>query len=208
MYALKESDVAAALSRNPWELSNRVLYNLCEQYPSHRSRDEVLAKILLIGRVYAAAIERRRSKAAKNGAFYLSTVVPRVTRSRIDTWIGDAKAATPGTPAATSILVDTHSKVTKLFNRISEQNKRSLASKYLHFHVPNLFFIFDSRAVLGMSRVTSIVGRASRSDGKYDNAYRKFVEKCLLLESHCKREFGRRLSPRQLDNLLLSLALR
>jgi len=41
---------------------------------------------------------------------------------------------------------DTLDLTKKLFSKISGLNKRSLASKYLHFHVPELFYISDSRA--------------------------------------------------------------
>ena len=46
-------------------------------------------------------------------------------------------------------IVGTHLFLTNAFQDISGQDKRSLASKYLHFHVPNMFYIYDSRAIPG-----------------------------------------------------------
>ena len=43
-----------------WDLGNSVLYNLCENNFDHSSDEKIIAKVWLIGRVYAAAIERRR----------------------------------------------------------------------------------------------------------------------------------------------------
>lgn len=205
---LTKSRVAAARRKSPWGLSNQVLYDLCARYPLHEKREQVVAKVLLIGRTYAAAIERRREKVERNEAFYLKTVAPKIIRSKIDTWISDAQKTISGTADITSILLGTHYKVTKLFRQISKQDKRSLASKYLHFHAPDLFFIIDSRALRGMRAVKDIVGRPSPLDGEFDDEYRKFVQKCLSLRDHCKQKFGFKLSPRQLDNLLLRLSER
>ena len=43
-------------------------------------------------------------------------------------------------------IISVHNFLTVIFNEISGLDKRSLASKYLHFHLPNLFYIYDSRA--------------------------------------------------------------
>lgn len=98
-----------------------------------------------------------------------------------------------------------HRNTTQLFSSISGLDKRSLASKYLHFHVPKLFYIYDSRAVGGIQILKSIVGRARRSDVIADNEYRKFTEKCFSLRRHLMEVYNADLSLRQLDNLLLYL---
>jgi len=197
--------VEKAMQNNAWHFSNEVLYDLCREYPLHTDIGIVLAKILLIGRVYAAAIERRRSKNEGNDDFYTNTVAPQIIKSPIDHWIEAAKKSKPASASALDVMVEIHGRTTQLFNRISGLEKRSLASKYLHFHVPDLFFIYDTRAVEGMRAVGQIVGRVSSYTGSGDNEYRKFAEKCSRLGSHCEAEFGAQLSPRQLDNLLLAL---
>lgn len=40
----------------------------------------------------------------------------------------------------------THKWLTNIFCEITDLEKRSLASKYLHFHYPHLFYIYDSRS--------------------------------------------------------------
>ena len=61
------SDLRAAveLARLPtlWDVGNEVLYELCTKHPRHAEIPAVIAKVWLIGRSYAAAIERRRNKA-------------------------------------------------------------------------------------------------------------------------------------------------
>ena len=88
----------------------------------------------------------------------------------------------------------------------SDLNKRSLASKYLHFHVSKLFYIYDARAVKGIRTLTAIVGRASRDGNTGDIEYRRFAEKCCRLQEHCAVRFGLRFSPPAVDRLLLTLA--
>jgi hypothetical protein len=197
--------VKQAMQRNVWHFSNKVLYDLCHEHPLHKETDVVLAKILLIGRVYAAAIERRRSKSKENDNFYITTVAPQIIESPIDHWIEKARSLEPTSAQALDAMVEIHGQTTQLFSKISGLEKRSLASKYLHFHVPRLFFIYDTRAVEGIRAGSHIVGRASSYTGNGDKEYRKFVEKCGRLRTYCKAEFGAYLSPRELDNLLLTL---
>lgn len=47
------------METTPWDLGNQVLYDVCRQNPDHTDEQAIIAKILLIGRTYAAAIERR-----------------------------------------------------------------------------------------------------------------------------------------------------
>ena len=60
MATITAQEVVAALKKNRvWDLGNKVLYDLCSSYPYHKTDEEIIAKIWLIGRSYAAAIERR-----------------------------------------------------------------------------------------------------------------------------------------------------
>jgi hypothetical protein len=197
--------VLAAIAPSVWDPTNRVLYDLCRKTPDHTAAEGVLAKILLIGRAYAAAIERRRNKDDNhfNEDFYVDTVAPAILASDVDTWLCEARSVAPGTEQGLRSLVRVHGETTKLFEEISGLDKRSLASKYLHFHVPKLFYIFDARAVSGIREFSDVLPRASRNDGRGDNEYRKFAEKCSALVLLCKNEYGLVLSPRQLDNVLL-----
>jgi len=49
--------------------------------------------------------------------------------------------------------IDNISYLTDIFTKISGIEKRSLSSKYLHFHFPDLFFLYDSRAVTSSRRL-------------------------------------------------------
>lgn len=93
--------------------------------------------------------------------------------------------------------------------KINKQNKRSFASKYLHFHYPELFFLYDSRANKAINSLVS-----SRDISKLMFKFKKIVDrtygiyylKCLYLQNKILEDEEVLLSPRQLDNLLLRIA--
>jgi hypothetical protein len=72
---LKPEFVEKALDRfKPWQLGNEVLYRLCEEHPRHDSDDSIIAKFWLIGRAYAAAVERRKKSRDNDKEFYVHPV--------------------------------------------------------------------------------------------------------------------------------------
>src|SRR5262249_9233512 len=149
---VSRADIQNARARRVWALSNKVLYDLCRAYPDHIRDDVIIAKILIIGRVYAAAIERRRPAKGKAGEnrgdrFYTQTVAHNIRRSSIDRWLDGLPSCLSMNDEATAKILEVHGQVTALFSTISKLNKRSLAAKYLHFHRPDLFFLYDSRAL-------------------------------------------------------------
>ena len=199
--------------REVWVLGNQVLYDLCRKYPLHSKDDVIIAKILLIGRVYAAAIERRKpgSHTTNKHAgddFYTKVVAPHIRKSGIDGWL---KSLPPHLPSATedskiNKILSVHGKVTKLFSKISGLEKRSLASKYLHFHRPDLFFIYDSRSVAGIRALTTSDGVAPAKS--HDPEYAKFFRRCLSLCQARKLKHSDALITRHLDDFLITLAER
>ncbi len=207
---ISRADIQNARGRQVWALGNSVLYELCRAYPRHTRNDVIIAKILIIGRVYAAAIERRRPGTGRAGEsrgdkFYTQTVVRAVKCSGIDTWLDGLRHLSLNDETAASIL-GVHAKVTALFSRISKLNKRSLAAKYLHFHRPDLFFLYDSRALSAIRAVAPALRH--RRSGKNDSDYASFFRRCLWLRQQITREFGLQLNPRQLDDLLILVSER
>ena len=198
-----KSLVDLATAPSPWDLGNEVLYTLCRDHPAHMDPSVVIAKVWLIGRPYAALIERRRGRHEANDSFYVESVAVDIMRSAIDAWIDEAKEKAARGESAVGEMLATHAKVTQLFEGIAGLNKRSLASKYLHFHVPSLFFIYDTRALEGIRAPSAPLGRTSASSADGDREYRRFVEKCVMLQALIEGRLEVRLSPRQLDNLLL-----
>jgi len=91
-----------------------------------------------------------------------------------------------------------------LFASISGHNNRSLASKYLHFHQPKVFFIYDSRARNAITEYCPKLNKIEDINTKeFDKEYKDFVRKCVWLRGHIKSLYGLSLKPREIDNFLL-----
>jgi hypothetical protein len=203
-YDLKK--LVAKTKITPSDLANEVLYELCQQYPRHDDPGAIYAKILLIGRSHAAAIERRdKDLEIPNDEFYERKVVPGIQRSSLDEWI-DQAAATPGVTAESlHVLLSVHSKLTRLFARLTDREQRSLASKYLHFHLPEHFFLYDTRAVRALGFLKGVIGKrfVVPKNARYDIEYERLVRKCLKLRIEALKLGIAPLTPRSVDNLLL-----
>jgi hypothetical protein len=78
-----------------------------------------------------------------------------------------------------------------LFEKLTDKRKRSLASKYLHFHRADLLFIMDSRAVEGMRRVHAPRTRID-VPRQADPAYAKIVGAPLGLREASRPSSRRR----------------
>lgn len=199
-----EKGVKAAKSESSWSIMNDVLYDLCKQNPSHKDDHVILAKLVLIGRTYAAALERRRDPKEGADDFYINVAAPALRGSEIDERLKALPNVNRPTEDVLPTVVSTHKYLVDVFYQLTGQEKRSLASKYLHFHRPSLFFIFDSRAeAAARSWAPEIVRRKIVADVS-DGAYHLFCERCLAIVERAKVVTGAALSPRELDNLLLA----
>ena len=210
-YVLNENEFQSFLnfctSDNVWELSDKILYDLCKKYPANQINNEIIANVFLIGRSYAAAIERSGNK-EKNPHFYEETVAETIKKDGliIDNLIEKAKLS-----KCDDDILSLYIQVLKTFSEITKKNNISLASKYLHFHIPDLFFIYDSRAGNGINILLSFLSNTNRLKiSQYKEypetfEYGKFYFKCKTCIEIIERKFGRKLTPRQVDRILLEI---
>ncbi|SRR6266540_5070800 len=188
-----------------WDLGNEVLYRLCREHPKHDNEDEILAKIWLVGRSYSAAIERRPNSNSVIGEdFYKEIVGPKVRKARIDDWLRPLNKYESPSIGNCRLIIAAHKRLTSLFKEISGLSKRSLASKYLHFHFPNLFYLYDSRAAQALAATAPRPKEMPQLD-EFDVVYAAHYLRCLELVKRIQQECGVQLSPRRLDDYLLRL---
>ena len=187
-----------------WNLGNEMLYRLCRDYPDHKSAEVITAKVWLIGRSYAAAIERGRTTEEDGDSFYESRVVPKIQASHLDEHLDKVRQFSEISSESIPMILKTHKYLTDLFAKISGKDKRSLASKYLHFHCPALFFLYDSRAVRG-SRVLYPRFRSELPTEKVDHEYAKFFLRLVRLRDEIQIKEDRLLSTREIDNILINI---
>jgi len=78
MVKITKEQVKTAVEGSDWDLGNKIRYDMCRKYPSHKKKSEILAKVWLIGRSYFAAIERRKNieKKFDGDTYYLEKVAP------------------------------------------------------------------------------------------------------------------------------------
>lgn len=194
---------------SPWDFGDGVLYDLCKANFYHQDPDKILSKVWLIGRAYSAAIERRKNKKTINDNFYINRVAPAFKDSIIDSVLADLKKLNELTIENIPLILNAHYYLTKLTENITDLKKRSFSSKYLHFHLPNLFFIYDSRVVGSLRQFIDRVPKSMDyllESNSVDNEYAKFVCKCFVVRNNIKDKYKIDLTIRQFDNILIELA--
>jgi hypothetical protein len=190
------------LKDKKWMLGNRVLYDLCKKHPLHENDEEIRAKVWLIGRSYAASIERRKKKNKINDDFYdyvTQEFIKFNKKKGFDDQLKEISKSRFNEDSLKEIL-KLHYELTTFFNKITGLDKRSLASKYLHFHVP-IFPIYDSRAKDSLNQLVK-----GRVQIKGDKQYCIFCNKILFLFNRIKEETGRDPTLRQIDTYLIKIA--
>jgi hypothetical protein len=193
-------------NREKGNFLNNILYEMCENYPCHTDRDEINGKLMIIGRTYAAALERTRTIYRMPGYdVYDETSEKIINDSLLDGKIGELKKTNSINRSLLPKILETHKYVMDLFAEKTGQNKRSLASKYLHFHARELFFIYDSRAA---SEIRGIIKAEKLSEYPIDEKacdieYAQFYVKLFKLQVHIKEKFNIYMTPREIDRMLL-----
>lgn len=202
---LYESYLKAVISR--WEYGNSVLYRMCEEKPGHKDIDVIVGKIWLIGRSYAAAIERRKNATDGGDDFYYDVVAPKLLEigPELDDRIDYLRKSKGPIVDDFKEILSTHKFLMDTFYELTGLEKRSLASKYLHFHCPEKFFIYDSRARAGIGKLVKRPNKdllAAVPD--YDPEYGDFVCRMIELQEYLDKQLGVYELPRKLDSFLLT----
>lgn len=205
LYPLKRSWLKKAYEDSIWDVGNSCLYQLCTRYPKHTNDGEVAAKIWLIGRAYSAAAERGVSGKGQ-GESYIRKLAKRCVALKADRYL----VHLPKQPASFSQALDQVVKAHHAIESILGSDGRgrvSLTSKYLHFHRPDLFPIYDSRAAAAIAKVTPSYRFTGYElpDQQASSPYGKFCARCAWLADEMTRQKGVSPTLRQLDTMLLQI---
>jgi hypothetical protein len=203
---ITKENIENGLLSKEWDFGNSILYELCNKNFEHKESDIIIAKVWLIGRSYAAAIERRKNKIDINDNFYINSVAPAFQNSKLDNSLNAIKDENEITIENIEEILITHNYLIQVIKEITEMEKRSFCSKYLHFHLPNLFFLYDSRAVTAIrqfiSRVPKELTYLSKING-IDREYANFFIKSFVLRNQIENEFDLKLTTREFDKILI-----
>lgn len=203
---LKRGWVLGAVKPSVWDVGNEWLYKLCKIYPAHTDTAQVAAKIWLIGRAYSAAAER--GVAGKGQADkYIIELSQRFIDQNADGHLKRLPKPTADFRKHLDQVVDVHHCVESIFSNDDELGRVSLTSKYLHFHRPDLFSIYDSRASSAIAKITPD-SRFSGYEVSSEHAtllYAKFTVRAAWLLDRMAEVLKYTPKLRQLDNLLLQV---
>ena len=197
-----------AQKNSRWEFGNSILYQMCEDNPLHNDADVVIGKIWLIGRRYVAAIERRKNADDYQGDdFYYDAVAPKMLEigKELDSRIESLKNNTGIIVECVPEILSTQKFLMDVFIELTSLEKRSLASKYFHFHCPDKFFIYDSRAREAIRKFIKKPDKKILSGiNEYDAEYGDYVCRMLELQEYLDEKLGAYEKPRTIDSFLLS----
>ena len=193
-------------SQDIWTLSNDVLYKLCQDYPGNSNLQEVVTKVMIIGKTQSAPIERRHTSFFPKikAEDYYKKVADEITTLDLDAELHGMRCTEPSELKDLTPTLYMHQKIVGAVEKFSKNRHRSFASKYLHFHAPNWFFIFDSIATGALSKQVPRPDDDVALSGIGDDNYRDFVQRAWGL---CEQLGHPRLTPRELDRLLYKRGL-
>lgn len=214
------NDKAQAWAEKYWNHGNKVLYNLCKgTYSKHDKLDVIISKMWLIGRSYAAQIERHlpHNHRKNKKTFYECILAPTIARNAnlFDKWF--EKLAPLTIEAQPAEIISIHKEFVDFFmsSGITKNENRSFASKYLHFHFPDKFYIYDSRVaqVISSRKLKKVIefkqDRINLIENR-DKFYSDVFLKCRAFQRRVNEEANkitptkRELhNPREVDNFLL-----
>lgn len=184
--------ITDALSQSILDPGVRALYDLCFMCRHHLRDEIVIDKLRLITRLHGD------SPAAPGTGFSAEAAAHNLAHSPVDHWFG---ALSTAEALDAGLLLELHKRLMGVFDDLPEESARSLASKYLHFHFPELFHVYDRRIAHALSRVMgNDCGFLALAE--FDPAYGCFHACCRKLGDHIAPLVGRRLSPRELDTVL------
>jgi hypothetical protein len=171
-----------------WGFGNTILYRMCKEEPCHRDLDVVSAKLWLIGRSYAASPERGSGVApeGETPAFF-DWLAERMNWPALDRTLDKLSEDNPFGPDTLCLILDLHrcfherlrSAIKLRLNGLEARRQTSFCSKYLHFHKPDHFPLFDSYVSAAVSRATGPWKRYECGP-KHDPKYSRFCQQLLI----------------------------
>lgn len=121
------------------EFGNQVLYEMCAMRPLHDDPPTIFSKLWLIGKAYSVALER---KAGDPDVVHKASRV--LASGKLDEIISTVDHVEFVDHDNLREVVEAHSRFNNLLKQVTSRNRPSFAAKYLHFHRPNAFLIYDS----------------------------------------------------------------
>jgi len=173
-----------------WRRLDTQLYQLCKSFPDHNYVGPILVKVIAVDRLYTAWLYRR-------GVKYIN-VARGLQDSDIDTLlneIGNRLTLRNVKDVANAELVVAG------FGNPKRARYDVFASKYLHFHRPNVFPILDSSAEKRIKSISNKIG-LHLNDCYCETRYECFCRQILAMRKALRTVTDRHFSLLDFDKLL------
>ena len=190
--------------RARWYAVDQELYELCSRRPSQHDFADVYAKVVIIGRVYAAGISRSSRADGDREAAVAQGIVRQA--AEIDAAL-KALASVQFNRATAARIIELHARTARgLKQYTGERWLQSFVSKYLHFHC-TLVPILDSRAetcIGGLVDWTSVysIRAAIGRPPDWLTGYYNFATAFVALSERIALEAGASASVKEIDHML------
>ncbi len=193
-----------------WETYNEVLYEMCAARPGHDSMKDVVAKVGIVARAYAAGLERHGDPDGPGAIVGVSRTLqqaaPTVDKlmEELQKVAGKDDALVAGNLAH---IVRIHGEFQRLTSDATRSAVRSWVSKYLHFHAPGVP-LYDSRACRMLQARYDLRRSCNRHFAMPQAADKKYWGFCNRFLSMWREgaSLGLPVTVRRLDQFLLYLA--
>ncbi|WP_298370626.1 hypothetical protein [Azospirillum sp.] len=189
------------------KFGNDVLYRMCQERPKHELKGDVFSKIWLIGSSYSASLKRGANQDNPlEKVTDAMTSINNQNQNRVDCLIQSVSRINCLTTENIHISLAAHSKFLSILSEVIDLNRRSFASKYLHFHAPQAFFIFDSvvnkniRSQLKEWGVHQNSFRISDNIKEFDETYSSYCLRAIYYRDEIMRKPDA--TPREVDRAL------
>lgn len=171
-----------------WRKVDSLLYELCKKFPDHDYLNHVFVKVSAIDRFYNAWLYRKRVR-------YID-VAKKLQNSNIDVQLSRMRNR-----LTSKNIMDVVDAVNIVADCRSKGHFVVFASKYLHFHKPNIFPILDKFAEDKMREISKKGGRhLGRCACK--NRYECFCRQLIELRVTLRITTGRKFSLSDFDKFL------
>lgn len=202
-----EAEIGNATGRQAWiwRVGDDWLYELADRDGSNSAPEVVVAKLWLIGRAYAAPIERAATGMSAERIY--QAAAGKIVESDLHSRLDRLKARSELNEACLRDSIGMHAALTRILRNVTGRSHPSLASKYLHFHAPNQVFIYDSRVAEELRKLFRGMVTPSRFREDSIPEYHVVAYRAFLLREQIWEDYALRLTPREMDRLLWRISM-
>ncbi|MGI0646902.1 hypothetical protein ACRCPS_17955 [Pseudomonas aeruginosa] len=155
-----------------WAPLFSTLYEGARLHPSHKSVEQVMAKLVLVGRALGLSMERRTDGLRVQDAGQVLAAAKLIAASRLHTLVGKLDQGTKLADADHKRICECHALLESLLMQAGAKSGAALAAAYLHVHRRSLFPLMGPQARIGAKLLsesrgweTSGLSRVTRPGG-------------------------------------------